>query len=119
MKKLLALLLLFGIVGCDNLSLNNKEIINLTLICELSYLQGDDDPWLEQTETQIIHIDVDLNEEEGTMEWENQFTLALQEINDKEITFYKEGDDIAVLNRTTLNIRAMFKKLDCKKADPI
>ena len=66
MKKLLALLLLFGIVGCDNPSLNNKEIINLTLICELSYMQGGDDPWLEQTETQIIHIDVDLKERHRT-----------------------------------------------------
>jgi len=119
MKKLLALLLLFGIAGCDNLSLNNKEIINLTLICKLSYLQGGDDPWLEQSETQMIHIDVDLREEEGTMEWKNKYTLTLEEINDKEITFYKEGDDIAVLNRKTLNIRAMYKMLDCRKVDPI
>ena len=52
------------------------------------------------------------------MNWEDKYTIDLAEINDKELTF-SGSEDIAVLNRTTLDIRAMFKKLECSKVDPI
>ena len=123
------ILLTFFIAGCDNSSFNNKNLINLTLVCELYYLgekekgtqyylEGEE-RWTKVNESPIIHINVDLKKEKGSMNWEDRYIIELAEINDKEITFSGSGEDIAVLNRTTLNIRAMFKKLECRKVEPI
>tara|TARA_B100001094_G_scaffold297043_1_gene319722 strand:- start:584 stop:973 length:390 start_codon:yes stop_codon:yes gene_type:complete len=124
------ILLTFFITGCDNLSFNNKNLINITLVCDLYYLGEEEkegtqyylegqEGWTKVNETPVIHINVDLKKEKGSMNWEDKYTIDLAEINDKELTFSGWGKDIAVLNRRTLNIRAMFKKLECSKVDPI
>jgi hypothetical protein len=38
LKRFLQILLTFFIAGCDNPSFNNKNLINLTLVCDLYYL---------------------------------------------------------------------------------
>ena len=104
--------------------------INITLVCDLYYLGEEEkestqyylegqEVWTKVNETPVIHINVDLKKEKGSMNWEDKYTIDLAEINDKELTFSGWGKDIAVLNRRTLNIRAMFKKLECSKVDPI
>ena len=131
MIRLLALLLLFGIIGCDNLSYNNKNIIELTLVCKnqwepLTIFSNQKNKFIEQSVTQIIHVDIDLKKEEGSMVWETRGqeipthkTVKLVDIDDKEFTFYSKEAAWQTLNRTTLDIQAIKEYFICKKVDPI
>ena len=119
------------VAGCEYTPFNNKNVINLTLVCKnlwepLELFNYENNEFIKQSPTQIIHVDVDLIKKEGSMIWETRGEkipshrkVQLAMISDNELTFFTKGPGPIVLDRRTLDVQASREYYECKKTDPI